>query len=508
MGFYDIGVGQSLSDLLFRFKLILVGLSLILIQIPLTLAAESQQRLVQPNIIILLVDDLGYGDLSSYGHPSIKTPALDRLAAEGQRWTDFYATAPVCSPTRGALMTGKLPVRSGLYGLKSGVFSPDSTGGIPSKHRTIAQALKDLGYETAMFGKWHLGDSSHALPTRHGFDTWLGTPYSNDVRWQGHPDYQALQAKRKRGELSLKETQQLSELGAKRDEAAFSSMSTSSDWDVPLVESKKRLSGYTDKIIERPVNQETLTKRYTEDAVAYIKDHANGVNPFFLFVSHNMPHVPVFASKNFKGKSVGGFYGDAVEEIDWSVEQIRHSLEEAGIAENTLLIFSSDNGAAGYLATALAGPLKGFKGLTFEGGVRVPGIFWWPGHIKPEVVHGIGSLTDLYATALSLAGSSPLPNDFDSIDLSPVFKGKPSPREHFFYYSRGRLLGYRKGAWKVSFTENGYSASKKYQLYNLYHDPSESTDLSEKYPEVLASLIAEAKQEDAAITRAAPIFDQ
>ena len=469
---------------------------------------KKQQQKIRPNIIILLADDLGYGDLSSYGHPSIETPALDRLAAEGQRWTDFYATAPVCSPTRGALMTGKLPVRSGLYGVEHIVFLPGAKGQIPTESPTIAQMLKSAGYNTAMMGKWHLGDKADALPTRYGFDHWFGTPYSNDLPWAAEPYYEELHKKAKK-DRTPEENKKYSELTKKRMSALSDPNGKSSDWDVPLIDSYKLPSGYADKIVERPSKQETLTKRYTEGAVSFIKKQAKSDKPFFLYVSYNMPHVPTFASKNFKGKSIGGRYGDSIEEIDWSVQEIRHALEKAGIAENTLLIFSSDNGAAGYVDTASSGLLKGYKAQTFEGGMRVPGIFWWPGHIKPEIVHGIGSLTDIYATAQSLAGITNVADDTDSIDLSPVFLGTASPRKSLLYYSiTGQLNGYRKGAWKVSFTDNGYQPSDKVKLYNLEHDPSEKTDLSKAHPEKLKELVNEAKQRDAAIPQAEPIFDQ
>jgi len=475
--------------------------------------AGSRSEPTRPNIIILLADDLGYGDLSIYGHPSIETPALDRLAMEGLRWTNFYAGAPVCSPSRGALMTGKLPVRSGLYGIKRIVLWPNAKGGIPASFHTIAEALKGVGYDTAMAGKWHLGDEPDALPTRHGFDYWMGTPYSNDQDWLVARDVNGLlsdfsknftpEERTRRESLRDKFQEQFQQAAIHPDQ--------SSDWNVSLVRSYNSSSAYVDEVVERPAKQETLTKRYTEQAISFIKAHASGDRPFFLYVAYNMPHVPTFASEHFKGKSLGGSYGDAVEEIDWSAKEIRHALEEAGLAKSTLLIFASDNGVSSLQVGrgGSAGPLKGHKATTFEGGMRSPGIFWWPGRIKPAVVHGIGSLMDLYATALSLAGVTGVSNDIDSIDLSPVFEGKPSPRGFLEYFSvTGELLGYRNGAWKLSLTDNGRTLSNKAALYNLNEDPSELMDVSQVYPDIVKDLVNEAKKRDAALRRAAPIFDQ
>lgn len=475
-----------------------IVLGLVFVSCQVAARAAEQRGSTRPNIVILLADDLGYGDLSSYGHPSIETPALDQLAAEGQRWTDFYAGAPVCSPSRGALLTGKLPVRSGLYGVDNIVFWPNAKGGIPASEHTIAEVLKDAGYDTAIMGKWHLGDRPDALPTRHGFDYWLGTPFSNDQDW--------LVAHRI-GELGSDSPV----LAQRFQEAVTDPSRRSSDWSTSLIRSCRSPSRYVDEIVERPAKQETLTKRYTEQAIDFIRARADGNRPFFLYVAYNMPHVPTFASEQFKGKSLAGTYGDAVQEIDWSARQIRHALEDVGIAKNTLLIFASDNGVAHVRigGGGSSGPLKGLKGTTLEGGMRSPGIFWWPGRIKPGVVHGIGSLMDLYATAASLAGVTHLAADIDSIDLTPVFAGHPSPRHALEYFSTtGQLLGYRKGSWKVSFTNDGKTLSKRIALYQLEHDPSEQIDLSEVYPDILRNMVSEAKKRDVAIPHAAPIFDQ
>ena len=267
-------------------------------------------------------------------------------------------------------MTGKLPIRSGLYGVKTPVFWPNSNGGIPGETQTIAEGLKNVGYDTAMIGKWHLGDKADALPTRHGFDRWIGTPYSNDMNPLTEPEYEKLVKKitRRDEELTPEERKRITELAA----VVMDPKRKSSDWNVPLIVSRRQASGYTDKVIELPVDQELLTKRYTEEAVSYIKTQAESDKPFFLYLAYNMPHTPTFASKQFKGKSLRGTYGDAVEEIDWSVDEIRRALEEVGLAANTLVVFSSDNGGAD---TGSNGPLKGRKALTYEGGGTRAGYF-------------------------------------------------------------------------------------------------------------------------------------
>ena len=244
-------------------------------------STELEEVNTQPNIIIMYADDMGYGDIGSYGHPSIKTPELDSLAAGGQRWTDFYVAAAVCSPSRGALMTGKYPVRTGLYGKENVVFFPNATGGIPENEITIAEALKNAGYSTAMFGKWHLGDAAHALPTRHGFDQWMGLPYSNDM----DPTFTFTDEEVN----SVKDI----ENPVTKDFVNFRKYNVdpkSSNWNVPLMQSAANGNDYDDKIIERPTEQPLLTKRYTEGSVAYINEQAKSDKPFFLYLAYTMPH--------------------------------------------------------------------------------------------------------------------------------------------------------------------------------------------------------------------------
>jgi arylsulfatase A len=282
-----------------------------------------------PNFVVIFADDLGYGDLGCYGHPTIATPELDSLAAQGQRWTNFYAAASVCSPSRAALITGRLPIRSGICHDEHRVLFPDSPGGIPAEEITMAEALKELGYVTACIGKWHLGHLTPHLPTNHGYDSYFGIPYSNDMDkvrnsppgmqafWDPKPEY----------------------------------------FNVPLMRGEE--------IVERPADQYTITKRYTEEAVKFIK--ANRDKPFYCYLAHNLPHVPLFASEDFQGRSMRGLYGDVVEEIDWGVGQIVQALRETGIEDRTLVIFTSDNGPwlTYFQQCGSAGLLRGGKASTW-----------------------------------------------------------------------------------------------------------------------------------------------
>ncbi|QHJ13082.1 Arylsulfatase [Paraglaciecola mesophila] len=463
----------------------------------------------QPNIIILFADDMGYGDLSSYGSPNIQTPELDEIARQGQRWTNFYVAAPVCSPSRGSLMTGNYPERSGLYGETKAVLFPGEAGRIPDEIVTLPEALKSAGYTTAMLGKWHLGDQPEGLPTRHGFDEWLGTPYSNDLDWMIGPTTTEIFAAGARGDKAFVQK-------AIADRKKYSLAPKNEYWDIPLIKSSVVSTGYEDEIVERPPNQSLLTKRYTEQSVDYIEKHANRKQPFFLYVAYNMPHVPVFASSDFEGVSAGGRYGDVVEEIDWSVGQIRKALEEQGIAKDTLVVFSSDNGP--WLTmdqhAGSAGPLRNGKATTFEGGTRVPGIFWWPGQIQPGVVKGIGSVMDMYATALKLAGVEPVAEVIDSVDLTPALMGHQSPRTSFAYYRSGELYAFRKGPYKVHFiTQGAYGqpparvVHKRPLLFHLGEDPGEKFDVADQRPEVLADMLKAAEMHRSGMNIAESIFE-
>jgi arylsulfatase A len=415
----------------------------------LTAGAAAQPRPARrpPNFIIILTDDQGYGDLGSYGHPTIRTPNIDRLAAEGQRWTSFYA-APVCTPSRAQLLTGRLAVRTGL---SSGVLFPDSTGGLQPDEITIAEVLKKRGYATAIAGKWHLGVLPEYLPTAQGFDSYFGIPYSNDMDQTGQ--------------------------GLSADQRFQRYMDPKIEFfNVPIMRNAQ--------IVERPAQQSTITRRYTDEGIAFIKSHRE--QPFLLYLAHNMPHMPLFRSKEFEGRSQRGVYGDAIEEIDANVGRIIATLRELKIDQNTLVLFTSDNGPwAPYREQGgSAGLLRGAKASTWEGGVRVPAVFWWPGTIKTGVVTGLGSELDVLPTFAALAGGD-VPSDrvLDGYDLSPTLRtGAASPRDTVFYYGASGFIAVRRGKYKAILNENPA------QLYNLDEDPSEKFDLAATRPEVLDEL--------------------
>lgn len=435
------------------------------------LTAQHTHAQKQPNFIIIFTDDQGYGDLGCYGHPTIKTPNIDRMAAEGQRWTSFYVSSNVCTPSRAGLLTGRLPVRTGMFSDVRRVLFPDSDGGLPQTENTIARILKQRGYRTQAIGKWHLGHLPPYLPTSHGFDGYYGIPYSNDMDRIASVDARE---------------------ALMNPKVAY--------FNVPLMRDTT--------IIERPADQTTIVKRYTEEALSFIGK--NRRNPFFLYMAHSLPHVPLFASAKFKGTSERGLYGDVIEEIDWSVGQILDRLRRDGLADNTYVIFTSDNGPWAIFNenAGSAGPLFGAKGTSYEGGVRVPAILWGPGRVKPAVISQMGSTLDLLPTISHLAGAT-LPTDrvYDGYDLTPVLTGTgKSPRNEMWYYHGTRLFAARKGAYKLYFYRNnpqGYPEKMEkldtYQLFNLQHDPSERFDLAATQPETIREIEAMVRQHQATL---------
>lgn len=401
----------------------------------------------RPNIVIIFTDDLGYGDIGPFGHPTIATPHLNRMAAEGMKLTQFYAAASVCTPSRAGLLTGRLPVRSGMASDERRVLFPNSPGGLPADEVTIAEALSEQGYATAAIGKWHLGHLPEHLPTEHGFDTYYGVPYSNDMY------------------TPASDTQ-----------------------GVPLVRDQT--------IIEYPANQHTLTRRYTEEAVSFIEAHQD--QPFFLYYPNTFPHIPLFASEAFQDTSARGLYGDVVEEIDWSVGQILDALRDQGLAERTLVVFTSDNGPWLIMDErgGTSGLLRGGKGSTWEGGMREPTVAWWPGTIEAGTVSdAVGSTMDLFTTSLALAGAeTPSDRIVDGENLMPVFRDPDAAgRDDMFFYRGEQLFAVRMGPWKAHFTtQSGYSDDRTQHdpplLYHLEHDPREKFDKAEEQPEVLAEI--------------------
>jgi arylsulfatase A-like enzyme len=406
-----------------------------------------------PNFILIFCDDLGYGDLGCYGSTKNRTPRIDQLATQGMRFTDFYASSPVCTPSRSSLLTGCYARRVGMHEDFTGhwVLIPRSKRGMNPAETTLPEALKTKGYATACIGKWHLGDQPSHLPTAHGFDSYFGIPYSNDMQ----------QASR-------------------------------GDPPLPLVRDAR--------VIEAPAKQPTLTKRYTEEAIAFIEKNRD--SPFFLYLPHTFPHLPLFASPDFHGKSANGRYGDSIEEIDWSTGQILDALERLKLADNTLVIFTSDNGSNGRNGGSNA-PLSGNKGSTMEGGMRVPMIARLPGRIPAgSSCRALTSTMDFLPTFCALA-EAPLPSSpLDGHDIRSLLTAKSakSPYEAFYYYRRRQLQAVRSGDWKYhlpldAIHPNWTSAKptrpgRKGKLVNLANDLKERHDLSAAHPEVVAHMQA------------------
>jgi arylsulfatase A len=427
----------------------------------------------QPNFVVILIDDMGYGDIGPFGSKLNRTPNLDRMATEGMKLTSFYA-APVCTPSRAQMMTGCYAKRVSM----PNVIFPACPTGLSAKEHTVASLLKAQGYRTMAIGKWHLGDQPEFLPTRRGFDHYLGLPYSNDMGGSTNPPAkQSAEKQKKNGDAQLRPP-------------------------LPLVRDEK--------VIEAPADQDTMTARYTEEAVKFIT--ANQDHPFFLYLPHNAVHVPLHPGAGFKGKSANGTYGDWVEEVDWSVGRVLDTLRDLKLAKRTLVLFTSDNGPWLTQGTngGVAGPLHGGKGTTWEGGVREPTIAWWPGKVAAGgVCDAPMSEMDVLPTLVKLAGGEvPADRKIDGKDIWPLLSGrtKASPHEALFYFSGLKLEAVRSGPWKLAIAPQGTGMRKGVaepvkhtgpRLYNLDADIGELSDVAAQNAAVVARLQALIQRMDA-----------
>lgn len=435
---------------------------------------EKKEAPRKPNFIIIFTDDQGYADLGVYGAKDFDTPHLDKMASEGLKFNRFYVSQPVCSASRASLMTGSYSNRLGIHG----AYFPYSKKGLNLEEETIAEILKPLGYKTAIFGKWHLGDHPDQLPTNHGFDEYYGIPFSNDM-WPQHPA---------------------------NEHFKFDPL--------PLIEGNEKIHEITD--------QSLMTGKYSNRAVDFIRKNKD--NPFLLYLPHPMPHAPLAASPDFSGKTARGLYGDVISEIDAGVGAILKTLKEQGIDEHTMVLFASDNGPwlnyGGHSGSAL--PLREGKGTAWEGGVRVPGIVRWPGKIPAGKVTDIPAMTiDILPTIAALAGAELPKAKIDGKDIRPILfqeEGAKSPQEGYaFYYKQNELHAVMKGDWKLYFphtyrslngrvgTNDGlpiqYDQNKVEapELYNVATDISETENVIDQHPDIVADLMDFAERTRAAL---------
>ena len=411
----------------------------------------------KPNIVFILADDLGYGDLSSYGSETIETTNIDKLAEDGVKLTSYYAAQPVCSASRAAILTGAYANRIGIYN----AFGPTSDSGINSNEYTLAEMLKDNGYETGIFGKWHLGSKKEFFPTNHGFDEFYGILYSNDM-WRWHPEN-------------------------------------------PEGYPQDLLLYRNENALKEIIDQSNLTKDITTESINFIEKNRD--NPFFLYIAHPQPHVPLFVSEDFEDLTGNGIYADVITEIDYSVGRVLDKIEESGLTENTIVVFTSDNGP--WLSygdhAGSSGIYREGKGTTWEGGVRVPSIIKFPNGLKPSIIDEPVMAIDWMPTFANITRSKLSKNKIDGKDIWPLLSGEVDQTPHeklYFYYRVNELHSIRMNNWKIQFSRtyrslNGKAGGKdgipvkyemnhidKNELYNLKDDPQERIDVYDKFPEI------------------------
>ena len=434
--------------------------------------SELQEAEAKPNIVLIFIDDMGYADIGSFGATDYKTPNIDRLAEGGMKFTNFYASQAVCSASRASLLTGCYSERVGV----TGALMPWSNIGLNDDETTLAEMLKEQGYATAVFGKWHLGHHKQFLPLQHGFDEYLGLPYSNDM-WP--VDYNGLPLNTK-------------------------GKHKSNYPPLPLISGDEVID-----TIRNLTDQGNLTTRYTQKAVEFIENHK--AEPFFLYLPHSMVHVPIAVSEKFKGKSGKGLFADVMMELDWSVGEIMKTLQENGLYENTLVIFTSDNGPwlnfGNHAGSAF--PLREGKGTMWEGGPRVSTIMHWPSEIQAATnCEKIASTIDIFPTISEIIGTDLPKHTIDGVSIWPLLKGdaNANPRQIFYYYYGKSLIAIRKNQWKLVLPHSGRSYKgiepgkdgfpgatgiftvHQAELYDLQNDVGEAVDLSAKYPKIVADL--------------------
>jgi arylsulfatase A len=414
----------------------------------------------RPNILLINCDDVGYGDLGCYGSTRNDTPALDRLAAEGMRFTDFYMASPVCSPSRAAMLTGCYPPRIGcgeFDGLP--VLFPGSRLGLSPDEVTIAGVLSDAGYATRHVGKWHCGDQPAFLPTRHGFDGYFGIPYSNDMGRQAW--YEGL--------------------------PPLAEMMADAGRPLPVAEMPPLPLLLDEDVLEAQPDQASLTARFVDESVRFLR--ANRDRPWFLYLAHIYVHVPIYVQERFALASRNGSYGAAVGTIDWAAAVLVRELERLGLAEDTIVVFTSDNGSRADGKGGSNDPLRGAKATTWEGGMRVPCVVRWPGRVPAGAVcSAVATSMDLFPTLARLAGASvPDGRTIDGLDIGPLLFGETtdSPREALWFYSGNTLEAVRSGRWKLHVSKGGDEVE---ELYDLEADVGETTDVSADHPDVVAAL--------------------